>query len=286
MRCCWRAVLRRCTTANPGGGYSRTRRCGSMSTRIVWCAVRIARGAKRSSVAARSSTTFASRWLQPVGRRTSNDFPSRATPLIWPRLTFTPLEVVTDVQRRRAEAILQRRTDRLPLDYPTYWESFEPMLCSSVAEGAAMLEVLPDEARAQLAQASRLTEFLRQEDITYQAELQWWTAPFVAYEGVPPEALASSLELHRVDVAREFPSRGRRRSPRRRGKGPVEDPGFIHRIRLPRLMCWAAGKRCPPCCSNARWPAWRRARSLISSNSMTVGTSSARSLTNTENRRC
>lgn len=123
-------------------------------------------------------------------------------------IDFTPLEVVTDVQRRRAEAILQRRTDRLPLDYPTYWASFEPVLCSSVAEGAAMLEVLPDGARAQLAQASRLTEFLRQEDITYQAELQWWTAPFVAYEGVPPETLASSLELHRVDVAREFPSRG------------------------------------------------------------------------------
>ncbi len=123
-------------------------------------------------------------------------------------IDFSPLDVVTDVQRRRAEAILQRRTDRLPLDCPTYWASFEPVLCSSVAESAAMLEVLPDEARAQLAQASRLTEFLRQGDITYQAELQWWTAPFVAYEGVPPEALASGTELHRVDVAREFPSRG------------------------------------------------------------------------------
>ena len=135
-------------------------------------------------------------------------FPDPRNPNHLASIEFTPLEVVTDVQRRRAEAILQRRTDRLPLDCPIYWASFEPVLCSSVAESAAMLEVLPDEARAQLAQASRLTEFLRREDITYQAELQWWTAPFVAYEGVPPETLASSLELHRVDVAREFPSRG------------------------------------------------------------------------------
>jgi len=135
-------------------------------------------------------------------------FPDPRNPNHLASIEFTPLEVVTDVQRRRAEAILQRRTDRLPLDCPIYWASFEPVLCSSVAESAAMLEVLPDEARTRLAQASRLTEFLRQDDITYQAELQWWTAPFVAYEGVPPGALASNLELHRVDVAREFPSRG------------------------------------------------------------------------------
>ncbi|BBX45917.1 hypothetical protein GCM10009641_63530 [Mycobacterium cookii] len=123
-------------------------------------------------------------------------------------ITFTPLDVVSDVQRRRADAILQRRTDRLPLDYPTYWASFEPVLCGSIADTAATLDVLPDEARAELTEASRLTELLRQDDLTYQAELQWWTAPFVAYEGMPPETLASSQESYRVDVAREFPSRG------------------------------------------------------------------------------
>ena len=134
-------------------------------------------------------------------------FPLPRNPTHLASITFAPLDVVTDDQRLRADAILQRRTDRLPLDCPIYWASFEPMLCSSVAETAVMLDVLPDKVRAQLAEASRLTEILRQDDITYQAELQWWTAPFVAYEGVPPETLASNLEMHRVGVAREFPSR-------------------------------------------------------------------------------
>jgi len=56
--------------------------------------------------------------------------------------------------------------------------------------------------------ARKVAEFLRRDDASYQAELQWWTSPFVAYEGVPPEALASGPELQRVDVAREFPRRG------------------------------------------------------------------------------
>jgi len=121
---------------------------------------------------------------------------------------FGPLECVTDTQRQRADAILQRRTDRLPLSCPTYWAAFEPVLRRSVAESVVVLDVLSDGARPQLAQASHLTEFLRRDDASYQAELQWWTSPFVAYEGVPPEALASGPELQRVDVAREFPRRG------------------------------------------------------------------------------
>ena len=123
-------------------------------------------------------------------------------------ITFRPLEFLTDAQRRRAEAILQRRTDRLPLACPTYWASFEPVLRNSVDESVVTLDVLPDEERPQLAQASQLTEVLRRDDAFYHAELQWWTAPFVMFEGVPPATLASASELQRVDVAREFPRRG------------------------------------------------------------------------------
>lgn len=122
-------------------------------------------------------------------------------------IEFTPLETVSDVERRRAEAILQRRTDRLPLECPADWESFEPTLAGSVAGSVATLDVLPDEARVQLAEASRLTELIRQDDATYQAEMSWWTAPFVAYEGIRPETLPSSVELPRVGVARGFPRR-------------------------------------------------------------------------------
>jgi hypothetical protein len=122
-------------------------------------------------------------------------------------LEFSPLEFVTDAQRNRTEAILQRRTDRLPLDRPTYWASFEPVLRSSVDESVAMLDVLTDDVRPQLVEASQLTEALRRDDASYHAELQWWTSPFALYEGVPPDALASDSEQQRVDVARDFPSR-------------------------------------------------------------------------------
>ena len=122
---------------------------------------------------------------------------------------FSTLEFVTDAQRERAEAILQRRTDRLPLGRPTYWPSFEPVLRSSVDESVAMLDVLADEVRPQLAKASYLTEELRRYDASYHAELQWWTSPFAVSEGIPPDALASTSERHRVDVARDFPARSR-----------------------------------------------------------------------------
>jgi hypothetical protein len=122
---------------------------------------------------------------------------------------FSPLEFITDTQRERAEAILQRRTDRLPLGRPTYWASFEPVLRSCVDNSVALLDVLSDEVRPQLAEASQLTEALRRDDASYHAELQWWTSPFALSEGVPPDALASASERQRVDVSRDFPARSR-----------------------------------------------------------------------------
>ena len=122
---------------------------------------------------------------------------------------FSPLEFVTDTQRERTEAILQRRTDRLPLGRPTYWASFEPVLRSCVDDNIALLDVLSDDLRPQLVEASQLTEALRRDDASYHAELQWWTSPFALSEGVPPDALASASERQRVDVARDFPARSR-----------------------------------------------------------------------------
>lgn len=120
---------------------------------------------------------------------------------------FSPRELVADVDRNRAEAILQRRTDRLPFRCPTFWARFEPALRGSVDGTAAMLDVLSDEVRSQLAEASQLTETLRRYDASYHAELQWWTSPFALSAGIPPEALASTSEQWRVDVARDFPAR-------------------------------------------------------------------------------
>jgi hypothetical protein len=120
---------------------------------------------------------------------------------------FSPLEFVTEAQRKRAEAILQRRTDRLPFLHPTFWRWFEPVLRTSVDDTVVTLDVLSDEVRPQLAEASQLTETLRRYDASYHAELQWWTSPFALSAGIPPDALASTSERWRVDVARDFPAR-------------------------------------------------------------------------------
>jgi hypothetical protein len=120
-------------------------------------------------------------------------------------IDFTPLHRITGDDRRRADAILIRRTDRLPLLAPTNWESFEPVLRSRMEASSVRLDVLPDNLRPRLAEASRLTESLRLYDSAYHNELHWWTAPFEASEGIPYSSLISDAESDRVGVNRLFP---------------------------------------------------------------------------------
>ena len=122
-------------------------------------------------------------------------------------IEFSSVDHVTDAQRDRATAILQRRTDRLPLGRPTYWDTFEPVLRRAIDDSPVTLHVLSDDARPQLVEASELAEAVRRDDLSYQLELDWWTSPFVNNEGVPPSALASGEEHRRVDVGRQFPVR-------------------------------------------------------------------------------
>ena len=121
-------------------------------------------------------------------------------------ISFTPLELVTDAHRARADAILDRHTDRLPFAPPPSWPAFEPVLRSTVDTDKAVLHVLPDALRPELAEASRLTESLRRYDSSYHAEFQWWTAPYEVSDGVPYSTLVSVSERDRVDVARAFPA--------------------------------------------------------------------------------
>ena len=89
---------------------------------------------------------------------------------------FSPMDFVTDAHRRRADAILSRRTDRLPFAAPPEWESFGPILGADAGDSGVQLDVIADEARAELAEASQLTESLRLYDSSYHAELDWWTS--------------------------------------------------------------------------------------------------------------
>jgi nitroreductase len=119
----------------------------------------------------------------------------------------SPMDFLRRACRDRAEAILRRRTDRLPFRAPTHWESFEPML-QSFGEPLAHLDVLTADARPRLAVATRLTETARRYDDSYHRELQWWTAPYHGSEGVPPGALVSESERERVGINRSFPANG------------------------------------------------------------------------------
>ena len=52
-------------------------------------------------------------------------FPHPNNPDHLASISFTETEVVTDIQRRRAQAIALRRTDRLPFGPVTDWADFE-----------------------------------------------------------------------------------------------------------------------------------------------------------------
>lgn len=139
-------------------------------------------------------------WIAEVDR-----FPDQGNPAHLARVTFAPAPDVTDEQRRRADAILQRRTDRLPFLAPVDWESVEASLRDSIDIGAVRLDVLPEEMRPRLAEAAEFTESLRLYDSAYHLELDWWTAPFESSEGIPYSSLISAAESNRVGVNRHFP---------------------------------------------------------------------------------
>lgn len=117
---------------------------------------------------------------------------------------FRRREAVTAADHSRADAILQRRTDRLPFTAPSNWPAFEKVLRTAIDPDDATLDVLDEAARPQLADASRLTEALRRDDASYHAELAWWTGLFETADGVPYSALPA--DRTEVSVARDFPA--------------------------------------------------------------------------------
>jgi len=138
-------------------------------------------------------------WQTPIDRLPD---PSHRDHLA--RIYFSRAEFVTDAARARADAIRRRRTDRLPFVAPTDWDEFEPVLRTTIDASVADLDVLADDTRSQLVEASRLTEHRRRYDSSYQAELRWWTTQ-EGPQGIPPSSLASEAEASRVDVGRSFP---------------------------------------------------------------------------------
>jgi len=132
-------------------------------------------------------------------------FPDPNSPNHLASIGFSPMDCVTDRDRRRASAIWMRHTDRLPFSPPTERQSLEPVMGSTVDQAGVHVEILPDDLRPRLVEAAQIAESLRFYNPVYNDELHWWTAPFEASEGIPYSALVSAVESDRVGVDRVFP---------------------------------------------------------------------------------
>lgn len=142
-------------------------------------------------------------------RSVTEGFPELGRPDHLATVRFRPALPVTPEVRRRAAAILLRRTDRLPFAAPAGWPKLQEVLARAVDARGVLLDVVADDARPALAEASKLTETLRRYDTSYASELRWWTTPLNPDASHAPEgALVSSSEAARVDIARAFPPAG------------------------------------------------------------------------------
>jgi hypothetical protein len=132
-------------------------------------------------------------------------FPDQQDPNHLASLTFTSLHQVTDDDRRRADAILARRSDRLPFNPPTEWDGFGQVLSNAIDAESVRVDVLSDELRPQLAEASQIASSSRFYDSAFHIETGWWTSDFRITDGIPHSSLVSLAEADRVDVGRYFP---------------------------------------------------------------------------------
>ena len=121
---------------------------------------------------------------------------------------FHRTKSVGEHERILGEAISRRRTDRLAFAAPQPWAEVEMQLRTVLRGTVAYLDVIDDDGRPALADASRRTEEQRRDDASYQYELLWWTGHSSTSDGLPSNALPSRAEASRVDVARDFPAYG------------------------------------------------------------------------------
>ena len=78
------------------------------------------------------------------------------------------------------------------------------LLRQTVIPYHVMCDVVLDHARPRLAEASRLTEAIRHNDPSYEAELAWWSSWVVPHAGLAHSTQPSAGESGRVDVTADF----------------------------------------------------------------------------------
>lgn len=131
-------------------------------------------------------------------------FPDPDNPVHLATIEFSAAAISVE-HTHRADAILLRRTDRLPLSAPPGWPALSNTLSQRAVPDAVRVDVIADEYRESVTLASKTAEALRADDITYHSDLSWWTVDFAASEGIPPNSLISAAESERVDIGRSFP---------------------------------------------------------------------------------
>ena len=165
----------------------------------------IAPAAKRFSAVAPCSIIFVWRWPPPAGKQSSRN---------------TRVQTTTACPRSssggwNSSAVLnapspKRSVDAAPIGFPmphaSDWEVFAAALAAS-STTAGRIDGIDDDTRPALADATRMTEQLRQRDSSYQAELEWWKG-IATGRRYSAKALVSESEAQCVDVARDFPTSG------------------------------------------------------------------------------
>ena len=197
----------------------------------------------------------ASGWQSTVNR-----FPDPKIVIIWQLSDSGPTNSSANSRYKRAEAILQRRTDRLPFRPPNFWAWCVPDLQSTVGDsGTVMLDVLPTKCDPSWHR------------LHFQPKSCGATIPAIKpnfnggqhhsrYRRVfRPDAIPSSSESSRIEVARDFPAADETH----RRSGVAVDWSTILLLstgEIPELKCCGAARCCPPCSWTVRWPVWQPAR--------------------------
>ncbi|CAM3633554.1 Acg family FMN-binding oxidoreductase [Smaragdicoccus niigatensis] len=143
--------------------------------------------------------------MASIGWKTAVErFPNPNNLLHLAQVTFAPSEFVTEADRKRARAIEDRRTDRLPFGPPIGWTMFETVVRPLLPDDVEMT-VVSEGAMSDIRRASELADNIRRYDSRYHAALHDWTSRRDTNDGVPADALLTADENQRVPAGRAFP---------------------------------------------------------------------------------
>ncbi len=99
-------------------------------------------------------------------------FPSANSLAYLASIDIAPAHCVSELQRRRAHAIIDRRSARLPYAEPPNWSQFEPRLHSDVDCRFTYLDVIAEGYRAAITATTLLAEQLR----PFESDTNHWGA--------------------------------------------------------------------------------------------------------------